>query len=130
MFNNFSQTELVMQAISFGTQAARRLLVAIVEGLYVATLNNLNDLQTLYAWTETLVEAVFLDTTVFSRTENADESYLLELLERIQKLLAKQAKIIEEAASLEGQIDTLCEQGDLFRAKILASGQAEDAFED
>jgi hypothetical protein len=44
--------------------------------------------------------------------------------------LAKQAKIIEEAASLEGQIDTLCEQGDLFRAKILASGQAEDAFED
>jgi hypothetical protein len=72
-----------MQAISFGTEAARRLLVALVEGLYVTTLNNLNDSQTLYVWTETLVEAVFLETTVFSRTENADESYLLELLERI-----------------------------------------------
>ena len=55
----------------------------MVEGLYVTTLNNLNDSQTLYVWTETLVEVVFLETTVFSRTENADESYLLELLERI-----------------------------------------------
>jgi len=32
--------------------------------------------------------------------------------------LAKQAQVIEEAASLEGQIDTIFEQGDLFRAKI------------
>ncbi len=96
----------------------------------MATLCNLNDSLRLYDWTETLVEACFLETTVFSRTENADESYLLELLERIQKLLAKQAQVIEEAASLEGQIDTLCEQKDLFKAKIMASGQSEDAFED
>lgn len=102
----------------------------MVEGLYVATLSGQFDNVKLFDWTETLVEACFLETTVFSQAENEDEAYLLELLERIQKLLAKQAGAIEEAAGLEGQIDTLCEQKELFRAKILASAQAQDTFED
>jgi hypothetical protein len=84
-----------MQAVSFGTEAARRLLVALVEGLYVATLSSMGDSARLYDWTETLVEACFLETTVFSKAENEDEEYLLELMERIQKLLAKQAGAIE-----------------------------------
>lgn len=84
-----------MQAVSFGTEAARRLLVALVEGLYVATLSGMGDSARLYDWTETLVEACFLETTVFSKVENEDEEYLLELMERIQKLLAKQAGAIE-----------------------------------
>lgn len=96
-----------MQAVSFGTQAARAVLVAMIEGLYLASLSGKAD--KLYDWTETLAEACFLETTVFSKGENEDEAYLLELLERIQRLLAKQAGAIEQAAGLEGQIDTLCE---------------------
>ena len=46
---------------------------------------------------------------------------MLELLEKIQVLISNEQQAIESAANLGGQLDTLCEQKDLFKAKINAS---------
>jgi hypothetical protein len=45
---------------------------------------------------------------------------MLELLEKIQAFIAKESSAIEEACELSGQLDTLCEQKELFKAKINA----------
>ena len=76
-------------------------MVAMIEGLYLALLSG--GFEDRYQeWAETLVEANFLEITVFSKKETEEDDYMLDLLNRIQKLLLKETQAFEEAAQLSG----------------------------
>ena len=69
---------------------------------------NLNDKKVEFGktneWAETLVEAYFLDATVFvsKESQSSDDDYMLDLLDRIQKLLSKEQSEIESITNLAG----------------------------
>lgn len=74
-------------------------------------------------WAETFVEVFFLENTVFANDNTQNDDYMLELLNNIQKQITKDQLAIESAANLAGQLDTICEQKEVFKAKINASLQ-------
>jgi hypothetical protein len=76
-------------------------MVALIEGLYLSLLSGMSGDKE-HAWAETLVEANFLEMTVFAKSETDDDEYMLEVLQRIQKLLVNESFAIEEAAKLAG----------------------------
>ena len=69
----------------------------MLEALYFCLL--LNSASQLSSWAETVVEAYFLQTSLFT-TEKADEDYGYEhdLLNRIQHLVTKEQESLEEIA--------------------------------
>lgn len=86
--------------MSFGTSQSRAVLLALMEALFMAMTLRKDCGQ----WVETLVDACFVEMTVFSSNGEASEEeiYMVELLEKVQGLLAREQKQIEEAASLCG----------------------------
>jgi hypothetical protein len=116
-----SSTELFLQAMPFGNKEAQSLLTAFFEAMYICLLANKACEANLTQWTETLVEAYFLQNTVFAGAEEVDaetDDYMLDLLDRIQKLINREQAQIESAASLAGQLDSIQEQSELLKAKI------------
>ena len=88
--------ELILQSFAFD-QTANKLVVKMLEALYFCLL--LNSATQLSSWTETVIEAYFLQTSLFM-TQKMDDDYSYEhdLLERIQKLVSKEEDDIEEIA--------------------------------
>ena len=63
-------------------------------------------------WTETVIEAFFLQLTVFGgNSSHSDElDYAAELIGRIQRQVEHRQAEIELVETLGGQIDTIVEQ--------------------
>lgn len=78
----------------------------------------------LLKWTETIIEAFFLQLSVFggqSTSEMEGElDYAQDLIERIQRKIDEQQAQIELVETLGGQIDTIVEQQSVLAAKISA----------
>jgi len=105
----------------FGGKEAQSLLTAFFEAMYICLLADRVGETNLTQWTETLVEAYFLQNTVFAGADDVDaeaDDYMLDLLDRIQTLINKEQLQIESAASLAGQLDSIEEQSELLKAKI------------
>ena len=110
--------ELILQNFAFD-KSANKLVVKMLEALYFCLL--LNTAAQLSSWAETIVEAYFLQTSLFS-AQKADDDYSYEhdLLNRIQQLVSKEQESLEDIAQLSGMIDSLTDQQQVLKAKIKA----------
>ena len=112
IFSQGHETELVLQSLGFGKPQDTTVLVRCLEALFFLMQGQGSD-ASLLKWTETIIEAFFLQLSVFggqSTTEMQGElDYAQELIERIQKKIEEGQAQIELIETLGGQIDTIVE---------------------
>ena len=87
---------MILQNLAFD-QSANAILVKLLEALYFSLL--LKSAQDLTNWVETVVEAYFLQTSLFAQDKSEEQcSYEHDLLDKIQTMVGKEQRQLEDIA--------------------------------
>ena len=85
VFSHSHTTELVLQRLGFGSAQDTAMLIRCLEALFfLLQMGEANAQDSLLRWTETVIEAFFLQLSVFGgQQDEAELDYAMELIERI-----------------------------------------------